>query len=116
MRSADLGNFIPIWRGKKVESLRITGQSGKNLENWIFPPLSPSIFQQKAIVGLLMEIGVLVVMGVKNFGTELGVGLRLGVGGKFGVMKFSLTPLKTSSEFSNIIGSVGVKKSKGVVS
>ena len=55
-------------------------------------------------------------MGVKNFGTELGVGLRLVVGGKFGVIKFSLTPLKTSSEFSNIIGSVGGKKSKGVVS
>ena len=72
--------------------------------------------------------GVLVVMGVKKFGTELwvgrkfwvgnrfSVGFRLGVGAKFRVIKFSLIPLKTSSEFSNIIGSVGVKKSKGVVS
>ena len=60
--------------------------------------------------------GFLVVMGMKNFGTELWVDLGLGVGAKFGVIKFSLIPLKTSSEFSNFIDSVGVKKSKGVVS
>ena len=33
MKSAGLENQIPRWNGKKVESLKVTGSSGKNMEN-----------------------------------------------------------------------------------
>ena len=63
MVSAGLGSLIPKWKGKKVELLKVTGESGRNMESWSFSPKNPSIFEQKAIIGLLMEIGILVAMG-----------------------------------------------------
>ena len=46
-----------------MESLKVTGDSGRNMDSWSFSPLKPTIFQEKAIIGLLVEVGILVAMG-----------------------------------------------------
>ena len=63
LRSAGLSKFIPKWKGDKVDSLRVTGQSGRKMENWEFSPHVPTIFEEKLILGLVIEVGVLVAMG-----------------------------------------------------
>ena len=50
MVSAGLGSLIPKWKGKKVELLKVTGESGRNMESWSFSPKNPSILEQKAII------------------------------------------------------------------
>ena len=67
MRKSGLSNLIPKWKGKKVDALRITGDSAKNLENWIFSSHVPTIFEEKLILGLVLEIGVLIAMGSHSY-------------------------------------------------
>ena len=73
MRDAGLGNFIPRWAGDKVDALRVTGITGKNMDSWKFTSLSPSIMQIMKIIGLVVELGVLVAMGshIYEFGEKL---------------------------------------------
>ena len=63
MRAAGLSNLIPRWKGDRVNSLKVTGSSGRNMEGWIHSTSDLSTRQQKLIIGLLMEVGILVVMG-----------------------------------------------------
>ena len=63
MRAAGIGNLIPRWKNKKVEALRVTGDTGKSMDNWIFPNQTPSVFQIKLILGLIIEVGVILAMG-----------------------------------------------------
>ena len=73
MRDAGLGNFIPRWAGDKVDALRVTGITGKNMDSWKFTSLTPSIMQIMKIIGLVVELGVLVAMGshIYEFGEKL---------------------------------------------
>ena len=32
MRASGLGNLLPKWRGERVDSLRVSGLAGKNME------------------------------------------------------------------------------------
>ena len=63
MRAAGLTNFIPRWTGEKVDSLRVTGLTGRNMDSWIFAAQTPSLMQIKQIIGLVVEVGVLIAMG-----------------------------------------------------
>ena len=36
MKSSGLQRLIPKWGGDRVESLKVTGSSGKKIENWSF--------------------------------------------------------------------------------
>ena len=56
-----------------MESLRVTGESGKKMENWIFSAHSPSLMQIKVIIGLIIEVGVIIAMGshIYEFGEKL---------------------------------------------
>ena len=63
MRESVLRRLIPRWSDERVEALRVTGQSGRNIDNWILPNQVPTIFEQKLILGLVMEIGILIAMG-----------------------------------------------------
>ena len=58
MRESGLRRLIPRWSDERVEALRVTGQSGRNIDNWILPNQVPTIFEQKLILGLVMEIGI----------------------------------------------------------
>ena len=63
MKLAGLGNLIPKWQGDRVESLRVSGSSGKDMNRWTHANIEPTIFQKKLIISLLIEVGVLVLMG-----------------------------------------------------
>ena len=63
LRLAGLSRLIPRWLGERVNSLRVTGETGKNMENWAHSASEPTIFEQKVILGLLMEVGILISMG-----------------------------------------------------
>ena len=84
MESAGLKNIVPKWRGDKIDSLRVTGTSGKNLDNWIFYGQEPSDYQKRLILGLIVEVGVLLAMGshVFEFGGKFYLQL---VGGPIGL-------------------------------
>ena len=73
MVAAGLVNLIPRWKGDKVEALRVTGESGKNMDSWVFSAQPPSQRQIKTIIGLLVEVGVIIAMGthVYEFGGKL---------------------------------------------
>ena len=72
MVAAGLVNLIPRWKGDKVEALRVTGESGKNMDSWVFSAQPPSQRQIKIIIGLLVEVGVIIAMGthVCEFGVS----------------------------------------------
>ena len=67
MRLAGLGRLIPKWKGKKVDSLKVTGQTGRDIENWSFSPISPSIFEERMILALVVEVGILISMGSHSY-------------------------------------------------
>ena len=63
MRAAGLANLVPRWRGDKVDALKVSGLSGRNMDSWIFANHNPSDYQIKLILGLVIEVGVLIAMG-----------------------------------------------------
>ena len=63
MRAAGLANLVPRWRGDKVDALKVSGLSGRNMDSWIFANHNPSDYQIKLILGLIIEVGVLIAMG-----------------------------------------------------
>ena len=63
LRSSGLSRLIPKWTGERVDALRVTGLSGKNMDNWIHSAHIPTIFEQKLILGLIMEVRILIAMG-----------------------------------------------------
>ena len=67
MRLAGLGRLIPKWKGKKVDSLRVTGQTGRELDNWSFSPTGPSIMEERRILALVVEVGILLSMGSHSY-------------------------------------------------
>ena len=52
MRKAGLGRLIPIWKGGRVESLCVTGDSAKNMDGWKHSLHEPTEFEIKRIIGL----------------------------------------------------------------
>ena len=63
LRAAGLAKHIPKWRGDKVDALRVTGTSGKKMEGWIHSPHYLSKVDERRILGLVLEVGILVAMG-----------------------------------------------------
>ena len=63
MRSTGLGRLIPRWKGDRVDMLRVTGDSGKDMDGWRHSPHEPTEFELKLILGLIMEVGILISMG-----------------------------------------------------
>ena len=49
MRLAGLARLIPRWGGERVNSLRVTGEAGKDMNNWFHSAHEPTIFEQKAV-------------------------------------------------------------------
>ena len=54
MVAAGLIDLIPRWKGEKVEALRVTGESGRSMDSWLFSAHVPSQRQIKSIIGLLV--------------------------------------------------------------
>ena len=44
LRFSGLSKLIPKWSGDRVETLKVSGLSGRNMDNWIHSPHIPTIF------------------------------------------------------------------------
>ena len=67
LRSSGLSRLIPKWQGDRVEALRVTGLSGKNMNNWTHPNHIPTIFERKLILELVMEVGILIAIHLVTY-------------------------------------------------
>ena len=67
MRSSGLGRLISKWKGERVDSSKVTGLSGKDMNNGQFSPHLPTSFEERKILALVIEVGVLIVMGSHSY-------------------------------------------------
>ena len=67
---AGLRHLIPRWRGDRETALKVTGDAGRNMDNWVFVPIKISKRDEIKIIAMLMEVGVLLIMNcnVYEFG------------------------------------------------
>ena len=62
MIKAGLHKFIPTYKGDRLSQLKVTGTTGKDKSNWTFSAATPSKAQEKVILAMIIEVGVLIVM------------------------------------------------------